>query len=198
MLFIKKMKSNFIYFKIKDKTNINLNNNKILELFKLSAGNNIYIKDYNQNKNESSNKNLEISYYKKYIKSNIGKMIYKNTGKNEKIAIFNKIFISNNKKRAKIIINNKLYELKENLKNQKHFFQIIKIKFFDYIFYLNYMFKDCKSLLSVTNFQNINTKNIKEIYGLFEGCNSLSYIEDISNWNINKINNNISLFYFYY
>jgi len=189
------MKCNSIHFKLKDKNNINLNNNKILELFKLSIGNNIYIKDYNKNKKESSNKTLKISYYKKYIKSNIGKMIYKNTGNNKKITLFNKIFISNNKKRAKIIINNKQYELKENLENQKHFEQIIKIKSFDYIFYLNCMFKDCESLFSIKNFQNINSNNLKEVYNLFAGCNSLLYIDDISNWNMNKINNICQIFY---
>ena len=185
------MKCNFIHFKLKDKNIINLNNNKTLELLKLSIGNNINIFDYNQNIKESSKKNFEINYYKKYIKSNIGKIIYKNTGSNKKIKIFDKTFILKNNKRAKIIIKNKQYELKENLKNQKHFNQIIKIKFFDYIFYLNCMFKDCKSLSSIKNFQNINTKNLKEIYGLFEECNSLLYINDISNWNMNKINNKI-------
>ena len=120
------MKCNKILMKLKDKRNIRLNNNKIFELFKLSLGNNKYILDYNKIKKESSNKNLEISYYKKYIKTNIGKMIYKNTEKNKKITIFNKIFISNNKERAKIIINNKQYELKENLENKKYFDQKLK------------------------------------------------------------------------
>jgi len=189
------MKCNYIHIKFKDKNNINLNNNKILESFKLSIGNNIYIKDYNQNKNESSNKILEINYYKKYIKSNIGKMTYKNSENNTKIAIFNNIFISKNKKRAKIIINNKQYELRENLENQKVFDKLIQIKFFDYILYSNCMFKDCESLISVTNFQNINTLHLKQIYSLFEGCNSLLYIEDISNWNMNKINNIFKIFY---
>jgi len=189
------MKYNFIYLKLKDKTNINLSNNKILELFKLSIGNNINILDYNQSKKEPPNQNIEISYFKKYIKSNIGKMIYKNIGNNKETKIFNKKFISNNKKRAKIIINNKLYELKENLDNKNIFAQTIKIKFFDYIFYLNCMFQDCESLFSVKNFQNINTKHLKTIYSLFERCNSLIYIDDISNWNMNKINNICHLFY---
>ena len=167
------MKCNFIHFKLKDKTKFNLNRDKILELFKSSIGNNINILDYNQNKNETSNKSLEINYYKKCVKSNIGKMIYKITKINKEIKIFNEIFISNNKKRAKIIINNKQYELKENLENLKHFEQIIKIKFFDSIFYLNCMFQDCESLYSVKNFQNINTNKLKEIYSLFEGCYSL-------------------------
>jgi len=111
-------------------------------------------------------------------------MIYKNNGNNKKIKILNEIFISKNKKRAKIIINNKQYELKENLEYQKHFEQIIKIKFFDCILYLNCMFKDCESLSSIKNFQNLNTNNLKEIYSLFEGCNSLLYIDDISIWNM--------------
>ena len=180
------MKYNCIHFKLKDKNNINLNNNKILALFKLSVGNNINILDYNQNKKQSSNKNLEISYYKKYIKTNIGKMIYKNNGYNKEVSIFNKIFISKNKSRTKIIINNKQYELKENIENQKHFYQIIKIKFFDYIFFSNCMFRDCKSLSSVHNFGNINTKYLETIFNLFEGCSSLLYIDNLSNWNINK------------
>ena len=112
------MKFSYIHFKLNDKANINLNNNKILELFKLSAGNNVSVLDYNQNKKEPSNKNLKINYYKKCIKSNIGKMIYKNTGNSKEIKIFDELFISNNKERAKIIINNKKYELKEYLESQ--------------------------------------------------------------------------------
>ena len=168
-----------------------MNNNKIFELFKLSIGNNKYILDYNKIKKEFSNKNLEISYYKKYIKTNIGKMICKNTENNKKITIFNKIFISNNKERAKIILNNKQYELKENLENQKYFDQMIKIKFYDHIIFSNCMFKDCESLSIVKNFETINTKYLKTIYSLFEGCSSLLDINGISNWNMNKINNNI-------
>jgi len=186
------MKCNFIQIKSKDKKNINLNNNQVLEFFKLSVGNSIYIKDYNKNKKESSDNNLEISYYKNYIKSNIGKMIY--TGYNKKIKIFSEIFISNNKKRAKIILNNKQYELKENLEHQRQFIQIIKIKLFDYIFYSNCMFQNCKSLSSVKHFQNIKTNYLKEIYSLFEGCSSVEELPDISKWNTNKIINMSDLF----
>jgi len=61
------MKANFIHLKFKDKNNINLNNNKILELFKLSVGNNIINLNYNNNKKESSNQRLDIIDYFKYI-----------------------------------------------------------------------------------------------------------------------------------
>ena len=162
------MKYNFIHIKLKDKNNIDLNNNKTLDLFKLSAGNNIIIKK------ESSSEDLEISYYKKYIKSNIGIMIYKKCKDIKEIKILNKIFVSKNKERARIIINNKQYELKEKIENQKQFLKI-KIKYIDNIFYLNCMFKDCNLLSSIKNFQNINTKYLKSINFLYSGCSSLLY-----------------------
>jgi surface protein len=116
-------------------------------------------------------------------------MIYEKTKNKEikEIKIFNEEFITNNKKRAKIIINNKQYELKEIVENDKQSFKI-EIKFFDNIIYLNSMFKYCESLSGVYNFENFNTKYLKEIYYIFEGCNSLISINDISNWNIKNIN----------
>ena len=121
------MKCNFIHIKLKDKYNNNLSNNKILELLKLSIGNNIINLNYIKNKKESSNQNFDIKNDKKYIKKNIGKMIYMNIENIKKIKILNKIFISNNIKRAKIIINNKQYKLKNIIENKtkKNF----KIKF---------------------------------------------------------------------
>ena len=60
------MECNFIHIKIKNKNN--LIKNKITELFKLSIENKIIGLCYNKNKKESSNKNLEIIYYKNFIK----------------------------------------------------------------------------------------------------------------------------------
>ena len=179
------MKPNLIYIKINYKSNIILN--KALELYKLSVGNNIINLNYQKNRKESSNQNLGIIYYKKYIKKNIGKMKYKITENQTKI--IDKEFILKNKKRAKIIINNKHYELKEYIYNKKynHSFKI-EIKFLDNIFYLKYMFNECKSLSYINNFQSINTKYLKAICSLFSGCNSLLYIDDISEWNINNVN----------
>ena len=167
------MKCNFINIRLKNKEDICLNN-KREKLFKLSVGNRITNLKYNKNKNESSNQNLKIIYDKKYQKKNIGKMKYGNFKGDEEIKIFNKSFISNNIKRVKIIINNKKYKIEEKIQNEKQIFDI-KIKFLDNIIYLNSMFKDCKPLYSVFNFQNFNTKYLKEIFGLFEGCSSLKY-----------------------
>lgn len=60
------------------------------------------------------------------------------------------------------------------------------------------MFKDCISLSSVYNFKNLITQYLSSIYKLFYGCSSLIYIDDISNWNLDNINNDIiSLIYFF-
>ena len=180
------MKCHFIHLKLKDKSHDNL------ELLKLSVGNNKNSLYYNKKK--SSNQNLGIIYYKNYYKKNIGKMIYKTTENSKEINILNKVFISKNIKRAKIIIENKQYKLKENIKSKKQIYKV-KIKFLDNIILLNYMFRDCKLLSSIHNFQNLNTKYLKRIFDLFYGCSSLLFIDDISNWNTNKLNNIRNLFY---
>ena len=110
------MKHNLIHIKLKDKNKANLN--RILELFKLSVENNSFNLNYYENIKEFSNYNFEISYDKKYVKKNIGKMIYDATEIKE-VKIYNEKFIINNIKRAKMIINHKKYELKENIESQK-------------------------------------------------------------------------------
>ena len=120
-------------------------------------------------------------------------MIYKSKENNIEIQIFNKKFILNNIKRAKIIINNKQYKLKGIIKIKN--ILKLKIKFLDNIFYLNSMFEDNISLSSIYHFQHLNTKYLKTINDLFAGCSSLIYIDDISNWNTNNINDMSFLFY---
>jgi len=162
------MKYNFIQVNFRNK---NTNNNNSLELFKLSAGNNL---KYNN-------------------KKNIGKMIYKTTI-NKETKILNEDFILNNMKRIKIILNNKQYGLVENIENKNHSFKI-KIIALDNIIYLNSMFKDCKTLSGVYSFQNLNIKYSKTIYDLFYGCNSLVYIDVIIFFR-NLITNNISFLFY--
>ena len=183
----KNMKYNLIPIKLKSKNNINLNNNKIFELIKLSFGNNIIQLNYNKNKKEFSKANLEIINFKIYLEKNIGKMKYKSIDIFEEIKLFDKIFLLYNIKRAKIIINNKEYTLKEYIFNKKQVLKI-KIKFLDNIIHLNSMFSGCISLLYVYNFQNLNTKYTKTICKLFKDCSSLLYIEDISYLNEKNIN----------
>ena len=189
------MSCNYIYIQIKNNSYINFMGNKN-EILKLSLGNNI-IPNYSYTSNISKkislsnkfifklkadpsrgymNHNFDIIYNKNLIKKNEAKMKYKTYGSNKEIKIFNQNFISKNIKRAKVFINNKQYDLKENFESK---INNIRIKFFDNIIYLNSMFKDCESLSSVL--LNFNTKYFKTIHDLFYGCKSLLIIEDISN-----------------
>jgi len=230
------MENNFINIILKDNTNkFNLNNNEILELFKISLGKNVYnfnypyiskenIKDDNliklYDEKNSSEQNLEINYYKKSIKKNFGKMIYKAKENNKEIKLFNKIFILNNYRKTKIIINNKKQHIfKEKINNNNNKNVKVKIKFFDNILNLNSIFKDCESLYSFENFKfspikninemfsgcsnleelpyisDINISNVNNIKRLFYNCKSLKYLPDISNWNIDNIIDISELFY---
>ena len=147
------MMCNIIHFK--NKSNFYYNHNKIFKLFIMSLGKYIINLKYNIYRKESSNLNLKVIHDKNYIKKNIGKMIYKATENNKEIRICNKKFISNNIKRAKLIINNKQYKLEENIVNKKQFLKI-EIKFIDNIIELNSMFKDCNLLSSIYKFQNFD------------------------------------------
>jgi hypothetical protein len=103
-------------------------------------------------------------------------MKYKKAENMNEKNILNKIFISKNIKRAKVIINYKQYDLKEKIDNKLNKEDKIKIKFLDNIININSMFKDCELLSSVYNLQNLNTKYLKSIKNLFDGCSSLLYV----------------------
>ena len=173
--------------KLKETNNINLNIKNVLDIFKISIGNNS-----NYKKKKFSNQHLEIIYNKNYNKRNIGKMIYESKINDKEIKILNEIFISNNMRRAKIIKNNREHTLKDNIKNESQNYKI-KVKFLDNAIKLNSMFQKCKSLSKVKNFQNLNTKYIKTIDHLFSECSSLIYIDDISNWNTNYLKNMLNV-----
>ena len=198
------MSCTFIHIELKNKSY--KYKKKMLELFKSSIGigkinpnysyisikyalsNKIIFKLKDDPSRGYINQNFEIIYNKKFIKKNNVKMIYKINENNKDIKVFNQEFISNNMKRAKIFINNKQYDLKENIKSQ---INKIKIEFFDNIIYLNSMFQECESLTSVI--LNFDTKYLKTIHDLFYGCKSLLLIEDISFiWNKDYIKNYIN------
>jgi len=108
-----------ILIKLKESNNINLNINNVLAIFKISIGNNP-----NYKKKIFSNQHLEIIYNKNYNKRNMGKMIYETKINDKEIQILNKIFISNNMGRAKLILNNRERKLTENIKNESQNYKI--------------------------------------------------------------------------
>jgi len=166
------MKCNFFQIKFKD-TNNSKRINKILDLFKLSIGNNIINLKYKKNKKRSLNKNSKIIYYKEYIKKKFGIIIYEKTENNKKIKIFSENFKSNYKERTTLIINNKLKSNKHKYYDEEN----IEIEEKEYIesddesyekeeernkLKNPIIYKNNKNNYNRTQNQSYNNKNIKK------------------------------------
>ena len=151
------MRTNFVNNKLILKSNNNLdykqifNNGKSFHDFIIKKING---KENIKNKNKSFN--------------NIGKMFYQNDEKNNETKIFGQKFVKTNNKKAKIIINNKQYNLREKIKNIKdNIIFKIKIKFLENMVNLDSMFKECDMLLKVEKFSNFKTNYLKNLNYLF-------------------------------
>ena len=60
---------------------------------------------------------------------------------------------------------------------------------------LSYMFSECTSLKSISNFFYLNINNVTNISNMFYECSSLSSLSDISNWKTNKITDMSHMFH---
>ena len=109
------------------------------------------------------------------------------------IKILGNKFVENNKNNFKLIINDNENEIVEyldiqtinNIKDNKLI--EIKLKQINITTNISFMFSNCKSLLSISNFSNLNTSSIINMNSLFFGCTSLSSIEDISKWDTSNV-----------
>ena len=112
----------------------------------------------------------------------------------EKVNIFGKKFVENNKDNIELIINGIKCELLNNykLKEGKNNIQII-IK--NKISNLKYMFYDCKSLKNIEGLKYLDTKEIIHFSHMFFRCSSLSDLKPIENWNVSNGNNFSYMFF---
>ena len=114
----------------------------------------------------------------------------------EQIRIFGKKFVINNKNNCKIKINNIEQNITEyycNEKNENEF--IIKLSIINEIKDMSYMFDECKNLLSIDNFDLLDTSKVTNMSCMFLECESLISISDISNWDTSNVTNLRFLFF---
>ena len=137
-----------------------------------------------ENKNEEEEKVNEIT------------IIYKIK---DKIKLFGKEFVQNNKNNCKIVIDNKEHELveyidkkdiDENINKKKKL--TIKLKVINPIINMSHMFGDdwnhsFESLSSLPDIYKLDTKNVTNMSYLFCRCESLSSLPDISEWDTGKV-----------
>ena len=95
----------------------------------------------------------------------------------EDINIFGEEFVKNNKNICKMIIDNKEYAISEkyNIKTYKKNKLKIKLKGFDNINDMTYMFYGCSSLSSLPDISKWNTNNVFDIYDMFFGCSNIIF-----------------------
>ena len=181
--------------------------NRNYQLLKNIGNMNINIINKNLNKliNEYNINNIlkidriDFENDEEYFKENlIITLKYKINENDDKIKIFDKDFIENNKNNFKIFCEGKEYELAEyfNIKDYKNK-DILEIKLLQInneISNISKMFKECSSLLSISGLEKIDTSKVTNMSSLFEGCQLLSSLPDISNWNTSNVTSFNSLF----
>ena len=218
---LKKVSENLeIYYKVYTDLITNYENkkrnNEIIHNIKELNGNKI-LKDISSINNENNltkkiNNILEI-----YKKMNVDKISIKYIiNKKDKIKIFGKGFVINNKSICKIIYEDKEYELQEFFDTTNINKEILEIKLkgineitdmaglFDRcnslsplsdiskwdtsnIINMSYIFSNCNFLEFLPDISSWNTSNVKYMNGIFRGCTSLKELPDISNWDTSNV-----------
>ena len=201
--------------------NINMNNNidkKIIDIFELYDKLNERINDSKlimEKDEESDNVNIfpseraimvedkeekedteQNNKAKSNVKLNEMIIIYKIYEGRNKINLFGNDFVTKNKDKCYLMINNEKGELKEFLEingEQKGEIQI-KLCESETINDMSSMFNGCTSLVSLPNISNWDSKNINNMSSMFYGCITLNSFEGISNWNTTNVTQMYSLF----
>ena len=125
------------------------------------------------------------------------KIIYKRKIKNiNKIRIFGKKFVENNKDKCKIIYKEKEYLLTEFL-DIKEDEDLLELKLFpiDKITDMSNIFCNCDSIESLPDLSDWNTNKVTNMSFMFFNCGSLEYLPDISNLNTNNVTDMSKMFF---
>ena len=72
------------------------------------------------------------------------------------------------------------FNLTNNINNKKNLKVSLECYNFDNITDLSYMFNECESLISLPDISNLNTSNVTNMNNMFYGCKSLISLPDIS------------------
>ena len=107
------------------------------------------------------------------------------------INIFGSKFVKNNRDKCKMIIDNKEYEITEqyNIENYINNELKIKLKGINKITDMSNIFRECKSLSSLSDISKWNTNNVANMSYMFCECKSLLSLPDISKWNTYNVTN---------
>ena len=124
-------------------------------------------------------------------------LIY-NINKDNKIKLFDRKFIENNKNNCFLLLNNKImnileyYFINEEIKERYLKLKIIQK---NTINNMSNMFSDCSSLLSLSGLSKWNINKVNNMSRMFYNCYSLNSLQDISNLRTNNVEDISYMFY---
>ena len=196
---------------LNNENDVNLKNNRINQnnfenrqkieqkINKNNINNNYIVQNNYQNNNKRfQNDNQQLSTQQNNIYQN-EEIIYK-PNKKGNARIFGDTFLNNNKEKCKIIYKNKEYELKgyfndiDKEYNNKDEIKI-KLKGIENITNMSCMFDCCETLSSLPDISKYNTSKVTNMSYMFSGCNILSSLPDISKWDTSKVIDMSGIFY---
>ena len=110
----------------------------------------------------------------------------------EMVRIFGKGFLENNIQKCKIIYKEKEYGLTGYLKDIDFFYNnkdefTLKLKGINNITDISYLFERCQSLFYVPDLSKWNTSKITKMRESFCNCENLISLPDMSKWNISNV-----------
>ena len=133
------------------------------------------------------------------IKLNEMTIIYNIEKNKNKIKIFGSDFVKNNKNNCYILINGMKSELCEsfNLTDKQKNNNKLEIKLIENKVITNMysLFNDCNSLISLPDISNWNTTDVTIMKSMFRYCTSLESLPDISKWNTKNVKDMSYIFY---
>jgi len=148
------------------------------------------IEDINILNNQYSTLSTNLTFDERLNQMNI---IYQIDKIDDYMIIFNEIFVENNKNNCYLIIDNQQKELcsltKLNKKQKKNNTLEIKLIETKTITNMSYMFDSCNSLISLPDISKWDTKDVTDMSYMFYNCNSLELLPDISKWDIRNVIN---------
>ena len=116
----------------------------------------------------------------------------------KRIQIFGCDFVANNRNLCKIIVNKEEFDLTmyqdANINQINNSIFEIKLKGIKNITNMSYMFSGCESLSYLPDISKFNTQNVTKMTEMFYGCVSLSSLPDISKWNTQSVTDMESMF----
>ena len=178
-----------------------IDDNKIIEIEEKLDYNDIFLIDIIIEKNYINYFHyINVQQCLYYIQSKYeGSMTIKyNRHYSDNIRMFGENFVKNNKNICYIIYESEKYELMKYFKiNNWRKDKILEIKLIgiNNIINASHMFDECESLNSIPDISNWNTNNVTNMSFMFHGCKSLNSLPDISKWNTNNATNMSYIFY---